>query len=48
MKPGTRVLIVEDDRSIARVVQLQLEHRGFSVRWLIHTLRGAGYVLRSD
>ena len=32
MKPGTRVLIVEDDRSIARVVQLQLEHGGFSVR----------------
>jgi two-component system response regulator MprA/two-component system response regulator TrcR len=30
MKPGTRVLIVEDDHSIARVVQLQ--HRGFSVR----------------
>ena len=32
MKPGTRVLIVEDDRSIARVVQMQLEHSGFSVR----------------
>ena len=32
MKAGTRVLIVEDDRSIARVVQLQLQHRGFSVR----------------
>ena len=32
MKPETRVLIVEDDHSIARVVQLQLEHRGFSVR----------------
>ena len=32
MKPGTRILIVEDDRSIARVVQLQLEHHGFSVR----------------
>lgn len=31
MRPGTRVLIVEDDRSIARVVQLQLEHHGFSV-----------------
>ena|SRR5215213_10735119 len=31
MKPGTRVLIVEDDHSIARVVQLQLEHSGFSV-----------------
>jgi DNA-binding response OmpR family regulator len=32
MKPGTRALIVEDERSIARVVQLQLQHRGFSVR----------------
>ena len=31
MRPGTRVLIIEDDRSIARVVQMQLEHRGFSV-----------------
>ncbi len=29
-KPGTRVLIVEDDHSIARLVQLQLEHRGFT------------------
>lgn len=32
MRPGTRVLIVEDDRFIAEVVQLQLEHHGFSVR----------------
>ncbi len=32
VRPGIRVLIVEDDRSIARVVQLQLEHHGFSVR----------------
>jgi DNA-binding response OmpR family regulator len=32
VRPGTRVLIVEDDRSIARVVQLHLEHHGFSVR----------------
>jgi DNA-binding response OmpR family regulator len=31
MKPGTRVLIVEDDRSIARVVQVELEHQGFRV-----------------
>jgi two-component system response regulator MprA/two-component system response regulator TrcR len=31
MRPGTRVLIVEDDRSIARVVQLQLEHDGLAV-----------------
>jgi DNA-binding response OmpR family regulator len=32
VRPGTRVLIVEDDRSIAQVVQLQLEHHSFSVR----------------
>lgn len=31
MRPGTRVLIVEDDRSIARLVELELEHRGFVV-----------------
>lgn len=31
MKPGTRVLIVEDDRAIARFLQLQLEHHGYSV-----------------
>ena len=32
MKPGTRILIIEDDRSIARLVQLELEHRGLRVR----------------
>ena len=32
MKPGTRILIVEDDSSIARLVQLELEHRGLRVR----------------
>jgi DNA-binding response OmpR family regulator len=32
MKPGTRVLVVEDDRSIARLLQLELEHRGLAVR----------------
>jgi DNA-binding response OmpR family regulator len=32
MKSGTRILIVEDDRSIARLVQLELEHRNFTVR----------------
>jgi len=32
MRPGTRILIVEDDRSIARLVQLELEHRGLTVR----------------
>src|SRR5919199_1848572 len=32
MKPGTRILIVEDDRSIARLAQLELEHRGLRVK----------------
>ena len=32
MKAGTRILVVEDDRSIARLVQLELEHRDFVVR----------------
>src|SRR5687768_16714070 len=32
MKPGTRILVVEDDRSIARLLQLELERRGFAVR----------------
>jgi DNA-binding response OmpR family regulator len=32
MKNGTRILVVEDDRSIARLVQLELEHRGYAVR----------------
>ena len=35
MKPGTRILIVEDDISIARLVQLELEHSGLSV-WCSH------------
>jgi DNA-binding response OmpR family regulator len=32
MKPGTRILIVEDNRSIARFVELELKHRNFVVR----------------
>ena len=32
MKPGTRILIVEDDRSIARLIQLELEHRNLKAR----------------
>ncbi len=32
MKPGTRILVVEDDRSISRMLELELEHRGFGVR----------------
>src|SRR5215212_4823545 len=32
MRPGTRILLVEDDRSIASFVEPELEHLGFSVR----------------
>jgi DNA-binding response OmpR family regulator len=32
MKRGTRILIVEDDSHIARLVQLELEHRGMNVK----------------
>src|SRR5215213_5077558 len=32
MKPGTRILIIEDDRSIARLLKLELEHRSLNVR----------------
>jgi DNA-binding response OmpR family regulator len=31
MRPGTRVLVVEDDRYIAGLVKLELEHRGIEV-----------------
>lgn len=32
MRKGTRILVVEDDASIARLVQLELEHEGAEVR----------------
>jgi DNA-binding response OmpR family regulator len=32
MKPGTRVLLVEDDRSIAGFVEPELERLGYRVR----------------
>ncbi len=31
MSAGTRVLVIEDDRSIARLLELELEHRGMAV-----------------
>lgn len=32
MRRGTRILLVEDDRSIARLIQLEMEHRGIAIR----------------
>jgi DNA-binding response OmpR family regulator len=40
MKAGTRILVVEDDRSIARLVELELEHRNFAVRCAYDGLSG--------
>jgi DNA-binding response OmpR family regulator len=31
LKPGTRILLIEDDRSISRLLQLELEHRRLTV-----------------
>jgi DNA-binding response OmpR family regulator len=32
VRPGTRILVVEDNRSIAKFVELELRHRDFGVR----------------
>jgi DNA-binding response OmpR family regulator len=40
LRPGTRILVVEDDKSIARFVELELGHRNFSVRCAYDGLAG--------
>ncbi|MDQ3589534.1 MAG: response regulator transcription factor [Actinomycetota bacterium] len=40
MRPGTRILLVEDDRSIASFVAPELEHLGFHVRCAYDGLSG--------
>ncbi len=32
MRPGTRILVIEDDDYTARLLKLQLEHRDLDVR----------------
>src|ERR671917_1499817 len=48
MRPGTRVLVVEDDRSIARLLQLELEHSGLAVRCAYDGLSGLDAALGFD
>lgn len=40
MKPGTRILLVEDDRSIAGFVEPEMEHLGYRVRCAYDGLSG--------
>lgn len=40
MRAGTRILVVEDDESIAQLVELELEHRNFNVRCAYDGLAG--------
>jgi len=48
VKPGTRILIVEDDPSVAELVQLELEHRGLKVRCSYDGLSGLEAVAKFD
>jgi DNA-binding response OmpR family regulator len=40
VKTGTPILILEDDRSIARLVRLELKHRNFVIRCAYDGLSG--------
>lgn len=44
MTAGTRVLVIEDDRSIARLLQLELEHRGMAVNCVFDGSEALGAV----
>ena len=50
-KPGTRILVVEDDPAISRLLQLELGHRGLDVRPALQDVEDAvqrGIKLRRD
>lgn len=40
IREGTKILVVEDDASIVRLLELELEHRGLSVRTALDGLSG--------
>jgi DNA-binding response OmpR family regulator len=44
LRPGTRVLVVEDDPSISRLLQLELGHRGLDVRPVADGLAALGAI----
>ena len=48
MKPGTLLLVVEDDPSVARLLELELGHRGFSVRCARDGVSGLEAALEFD
>jgi DNA-binding response OmpR family regulator len=48
MRPGARVLVVEDDRYIAELVKMELEHRGLEVMRADDGLSGLQAVERFD
>ena len=48
MKPGTRILVVEDDPYIAELLQLQLQHRKLQVRCEYDGLSGLEAVAEFD
>src|SRR5919199_1444921 len=48
MKPETRILVVEDDRNIAELLQLQLQHRNLKVRCEYDGLSGLEAVSEFD
>jgi DNA-binding response OmpR family regulator len=48
MRPGTRILLVEDDRAIAGFVEPELEHLGFQVRCAYDGVTGLEEAERFD
>jgi len=46
MRPGTRVLVIEDQKHIASFVQMELGHLGYSVRCAYDGLEGVEEVGR--
>ncbi|MDQ3508082.1 MAG: response regulator transcription factor [Actinomycetota bacterium] len=46
IREGTKILVVEDDASIVRLLELELEHRGLSVRTALDGVAGLAEAAR--